>query len=320
METLQARRYVGEADLESIVHFLNRCEAHDHLDEGTSPSELREEFSSPTFDTARDIRIWEDGDGAMVAFAQLWIPAAGEVVDGYVWFKVHPEHRDGTIESEIFAWGAERMREVGRERNVRVQLRSGVRITQTERVAVLEQHGFTVNRYFLRMARPLSEPIAEPKLPHGFTIRALAGTHEAAAWIEMFNLSFIDHWNHHPKTVDERLHWMSEGIYRAEQDLIVIAPDGTFAAFAFCGVNAQDNGRTGRNEGWIDLLGTRRGYRNMGLGRAILLAGLRQLKADGVDTAVLGVDADSPTGATRLYESVGFKPIMTSANYVKDVH
>ncbi len=319
METLQARTYAGERDLEVIAAFLNVCEAHEHLDEGTSPGELREEFGSPTFDPARDICIWEDGDGAMLAFAQIWIPAAGDVVDGYVWFKVHPEHCDGTIESEIFAWGAERMREVGRDRNVRVQLRSGARTTQAERIAVLEQHGFTRNRYFLRMARNLSEPIADPKLPDGFAIRAVAGTDEAAAWIDMFNLSFIDHWNHHPKTVEERLHWMSESFYRPHLDLIAQAPDGTFAAFAFCGVFADENGRTGRNEGWVELLGTRRGYRSMGLGRAILLAALQRLKAEGVDTAVLGVDADSLTGATRLYESVGFKPILTFANYVKDV-
>lgn len=319
METLQARQYAGEADLQPIADFLNGCEAHDHMDEGSSPGELRDEFSSPTFDTARDIRIWEDGDGTMLGFAQIWIPAAGEVVDGYLWFKVHPEHRDGTIESEIFAWGTERMREVGRERNVRVQLGSGVRSDKADRVAVLEQHGFTINRYFLRMARDLHEPIVEPKLPDGFTIRAVAGTAEAAAWIEMFNLSFIDHWNHHDRTVDDRLHWMSEAFYRPHLDLIAQAPDGTFAAFAFCGVNAAENRRTGRNEGWISLLGTRRGYRNMGLGRAILLTGLQQLKAEGVDTAVLGVDANSLTGATRLYESVGFQPIMTFVSYIKDV-
>ncbi len=319
METLQARTYAGDADLQPIADFLNLVEAHEHLDEGTSPDELREEFSSPTFDPARDIRIWEDADGTMLAFAQIWIPAAGEVADGYVWFKVHPEHRDGTTESEIFAWGAERMRDVGRERGVRVQLRAGARSDKADRIKLLEQHGFMANRYFLRMSRDLSEPIAEPKLPGGFTIRALAGTGEAAAWIDMFNLSFIDHWNHHPKTVDERLHWMSESFYRPHLDLIAQAPDGTFAAFTFCGVFPDENRRTGRNEGWVELLGTRRGYRNMGLGRAILLVGLQCLKAEGVDTAVLGVDAESPTGATSLYESVGFKPIMTFVNYVKDV-
>ncbi len=58
--------------------------------------------------------------------------------------------------------------------------------------------------------------------------------------------------------------------------------------------------RSGRSEGWIELLGTRRGHRKIGLGRALVLAGLQRLKADGVETALLGVDGDNPTGATRL--------------------
>lgn len=319
MQTLETRPYAGEGDLAPITDFLNLCETYDKLDEGISVDELRDEFSSPTFDTARDMRVWEH-DNQMVGFAQLWLPATGDVVDGYLWFKVHPEHRDSTLDAEIIAWGEARMREVSRDRGVRVQLRSGTRTDQAERLAVLEQHGFVLNRYFLRMARSLHEPMPEPQLPPGFTIRPINGTGEAAAWIDMFNLSFIDHWNHHDKTVDERLHWMREAQYNGERDLVAVAPDGTLAAFAFCGIYEEENKRTGRNEGWVNLLGTRRGYRNIGLGRAILLAGMQRLKADGADAAVLGVDAASLTGATRLYESVGFKSVLQFVNYVKDVH
>src|SRR3712207_8299806 len=49
-----------------------------------------------------------------------------------------------------------------------------------------------------------------------------------------------------------------------------------------------------------------RSYRKIGLGRALLLAGLHRLKADGMETAALGVDAENPTGALGLYESTGF--------------
>lgn len=319
MNLLQARAYAGEIDLQPLTDFFNVCEAHYKLDEGISVEELRDEFGSPHLDVERDVRVWEDGDGAIIGFGQLWIPASGDVVDGYLWFKVHPEHCDGTVESEIFAWGAERMREVGRERGVKVQLRTGARLDQTDTIALIEQHGFAVSRYFLRMARSLHDPIPEPMLPDGFAIRSVAGMGEARDWIEMFNQSFIDHWNHHDKTVEERLHWMSESMYSAERDLIAVASDGTMAAFAFCMINAEENKRTGRREGWIGLLGTRRGFRKIGLGRAILLAGLHCLKAEGMDTALLGVDAESLTGATRLYESVGFQPVQKSASYVKDV-
>ena len=40
--------------------------------------------------------------------------------------------------------------------------------------------------------------------------------------------------------------------------------------------------------------------------RALLLAGLHALKEAGMESAMLGVDAESLTSATRLYESVGF--------------
>jgi ribosomal protein S18 acetylase RimI-like enzyme len=57
----------------------------------------------------------------------------------------------------------------------------------------------------------------------------------------------------------------------------------------------------------------------MGLGRAMLLAGLHRLKAAGVATAILGVDAENPSGALQLYESVGFHNIRDSISYVKDL-
>jgi len=107
------------------------------------------------------------------------------------------------------------------------------------------------------------------------------------------------------------------------------------AGLCLCDVNKEHIARIGRQEGWVDILGVRRAYRHRGLGRALLLAGLHALKEAGMESATplvlrhlsytlgpeaqgfratrtgpkdsgLGVDADSLTGATRLYESVGF--------------
>src|SRR5262249_24998710 len=107
--------------------------------------------------------------------------------------------------------------------------------------------------------------------------------------------------------------------YDPERDLIAVSPDSTFAAFCFCIIDPADNARNQRNDGWIGALGTRRGFRKIGLGRAMLLAGLRTLKAAGVDTAKLGVDAENPTGALKLYDAVGFVPVYTQIRYSKDL-
>lgn len=319
MTTLTMRPYLGEADLQPIVDLTNTCEAVDQLDNGTSLDELRSELSAPTVDQARDIRLWEDADGQLVGYAQLWIPNQGAERTGQLWFCVHPEMRGVGIEQSMIDWGTGRMREVGQEHGVRVRINSGSRDHHTERLALLEQAGFVLTRYFFTMHRSLSEPIPEPQVPEGFTLRHLAGEHEAEEWTAAFNQSFIDHWNHHEMGVELRRHWMQEPSYDPTLDLIAVAPDSRFAAFAWCGINQDENRRTGRNEGWIYSLGTRRGFRKIGLGRAILLFGLQRLKAAGVAIAALGVDAENPTGALRLYESVGFYKAYTRVVYSKAI-
>jgi ribosomal protein S18 acetylase RimI-like enzyme len=64
-------------------------------------------------------------------------------------------------------------------------------------------------------------------------------------------------------------------------------------------------------------LGVRRAYRKQGLGRALLLTGMKALQDEGMQWAMLSVDAESLTGAARLYEGVGFQPVKRSAAFRK---
>jgi mycothiol synthase len=316
---LSARCYGGDRDLTAIAHLINTCEEVDRLDQGTSISELQQEFNAPSLDVARDIRLWEDAEGKLIGFAQLSVTEPGEVIDGWLWFRVHPDARGGDVEAAAIAWGEVRMREVSAMRGGRVKLRTYARAEDCDRISVLGSCGFKVDRYFCRMARSLSEPIPEPHFPAGFALRQFPGEQDAAAWVEMFNQSFIDHWNHHDLTVDKFKHELAKPDYRNDLDLIAVADDGTFVSFCYCQISVQECDRTGRNEGWIAYLGTRRGFRKIGLGRAMLLAGLHRLKAVGVATAILGVDAENSSGALHLYESAGFHNIRDSISYVKDV-
>jgi mycothiol synthase len=157
------------------------------------------------------------------------------------------------------------------------------------------------------MRRSLSEPLPPAELPAGYTLRALRGDEELAAWVEAFNESFVDAWDFHPQTLEDARHFLrGDPCYRRELDLVAEASDGTIAAFCLSTINPAENERHERLEGGIRLLGTRRGHRGQGLGRAMLLAGLHLLRDEGMESAWLGVDSSSPTGATRLYESAGF--------------
>jgi ribosomal protein S18 acetylase RimI-like enzyme len=55
----------------------------------------------------------------------------------------------------------------------------------------------------------------------------------------------------------------------------------------------------------VRLLGVRRPWRRRGLGRALLLHAFGEFRRRGFSRSALGVDAESLTGANRLYERAG---------------
>ncbi|MEO8288618.1 MAG: GNAT family N-acetyltransferase [Chloroflexota bacterium] len=164
-------------------------------------------------------------------------------------------------------------------------------------------------RQFWTMARPLNEPIDEPAAVEGATIRTFNRPGDDEGARIAFDASFADHWDHHPTSSEDWLHWLSQPQLRPDLSLLaeVDATPGTFAGFCIIEIFESDNKQRDVCEGWVELLGTIRGWRRMGLGRSILLHGLHSLRSAGMDTALLGVDSESPTGANRLYESVGFR-------------
>ena len=316
---IKMRPYAGEVDLEAIANLINVCDATYRLDGRTSVSELRNEFNTPSFNQERDICLWEDADSKLVALGYLWITEPSDAIDGHLSIYVHPNvGDDNRLESQIIQWGEKRMDQVRQERGFEVKLRSGCRDSFSERIATLENHDFTVDRYFFTMERSLLESIPEPQFPEGFTLKRTNPKQDVALWVELFNQAFQDHWNHHDVTVENLQHWLNDENYRAELDLVVVNPDGQFAACCYGEIFPEENLYKERKEGWINVLATRREFRRMGIGKAILLSNLHQLKATGMDVAKLGVDADSPTGALGLYESIGFRKIYTTLSYVKN--
>ena len=68
---------------------------------------------------------------------------------------------------------------------------------------------------------------------------------------------------------------------------------------------------------YVAWVAVRRPWRRRGLARALLASSLVGARAAGFTSANLGVDSDSPTGATGLYASLGFAPEKTFTTYRK---
>ena len=198
---IQPTPYQGEADLQAIADLYNACDAVDRFDQGTSPAELNEDYADPDFDLSQDLRLWRNEDGSLLAVGSVWRPVPDTKVQGHLSLKVHPDRRYQGLEEQIITWAEARLLEAAQGLNLPVQIDVGFYDSQTELIDLSQRQGFSPTRYFFRMIRSLVEPIPDSTLPEGFTLRPVHAEQDAEAWVEMFNQSFIDHWNHHDLTL-----------------------------------------------------------------------------------------------------------------------
>jgi mycothiol synthase len=177
---------------------------------------------------------------------------------------------------------------------------------------LLEERGLRVIRHFYRMRIELDEEPDAPRWPDGVTVRT-ATSGDATRVYEAHQESFEDHWEYVRLPFEEWEHWlMREGF---DPSLWFLAEDeGEVAGLSLC---REQDGEKG--VGWVSVLGVRDRWRRKGLGRALLLHSFHEFRRRSFHAAALGVDADSLTGANRLYESAGMRVVRRNDVYEQEL-
>ena len=316
---VKSRPYRGDEDLPALVDLINetrRAEGNGYIVKGEN---IKQFLANSRVKTPQ---LWENGAGQLLMNVSLLLTFIEESEDRSLEVRtllnVHPEARGHELEDQVIAWCVEQARQLGKTHKLPVTLAVRLEEKQTWLKEVVEWSGFEVTRYFFTMERRSNEPLAIPEFPAGFTLRDRAGVTDPQAWADLYNQTFIDHYHHHNMSVAEVEHENKNPNYRPEFDLVVVGPDETWAALCYAQINPGETVE-GEQIGWIALLGTRRGYRNRGIGKAAILAGMHLLQKEGCPRLRLHVDAGSLTGATRLYEAVGFRTVETALHYTRPI-
>jgi mycothiol synthase len=289
-----------------MIALLLAVRSADRITDYPSVVDLREVLALSNVQD--NTRLWFDAKGRMVAFA---------FVDHYnsLRFEIDQQAAHPDTESEIVTWGVECIRCAMRTSGESLTLHASCRDDDTERVALLERHGFVMQETrTLHLVRSLNEPIPTPQVPTGFSIRYVAGEQEVKALVALHRAAF----GTENMTVEERLAMMRVPEYDAELDLLAVAPDGEFAAYCMCSISWEENERTGRNEGYTDPIATHPDFRRRGLAQALLLTGFHKLKQRGIDTAVLGTSSKN-VAMLRTAQAVGFRVQSTTLWFSKPV-
>jgi mycothiol synthase len=285
-------------ELEALTDLINRDSDELYGEREESVDSMRMWLTGPKLNPETDMRV-AVVDGEFRGYVDV-----DPEPEPFYWadLRVPPSEPDD-IRLVLLDWVEQRARERGGE-----ILRFHNASTDEPVKRLLEARGLRVIRHFYRMRIELDGEPEEPRWPEGLKVRTTTPD-DAERVYEAHQESFEDHWEHVRMPYAEWEHWLMREGYDPSLWFLV-EDDGEIAGLSLC---REQDGEKG--VGWVSVLGVREPWRRKGLGRALLLHSFHEFRRRGFHAAALGVDADSLTGANRLYESAGMRVIRRSDVY-----
>lgn len=301
---LNQRTYQGGLDIKLLQDFTMAATAETggcgYVHPGDIPYRL---FSgNKYFDPTEVMTIWENENGIA---AWLLIGPRHKSYDA----QVRPDLRDTGLEREVLEYADARTVELMRQYEIGGdRFHADAYQCDTVRSKLLLELGWKLDaraQYILN--RTELTKITAPVLPAGYRFRAARGIEDAAALAAVHAGSFNVEW---PTELYRRL--MESPGYDPERELVVEAPDGTFAAFAIVWYDQVNR------IGYFEPVGTHKDHRRLGLGRAIVFYGMQQMAAVGMEFATVA-NFSSNEAARELYKACGFEPWYELDDYSKPI-
>jgi mycothiol synthase len=278
-------------EFDAMLELMNAHQLVAFGEADVTAEDLRTWLTSPSVDVESDIRVLER-DGRLIGYADV----DSNNSDPPLWWcdlKVAPDADADPIATELVAWLEERAA-AGR-------LRVWTSATDARVISAFERLGFAPVRHSYRMEIDLGGEAGEPAWLSGISVRTLAEGEERRvfdAFVEVWQ-DTSDPANH---TFEEWSHWLTRAETFEPSLWFLALNNDELAGFSICTKDTNDPAA-----GHVELLGVRRPWRRHGLGQALLLHSFQAFRERGWTRGTLGVDASSPTGATRLYERVGMR-------------
>lgn len=299
-------------DVGDIARLVMATEWAEFFHSGSVEAELSEDWRGAALDFERDSWLVFDADGALAASAELfhWGHARIEVSTA-----VHPDFLGRGVGAFLVSATAGRAGEHAplAPPGKRVVVHRPINAANEEARKLLEETGHGLARRFWTMEIEVGEGLAPPEWPEGISVRPGVRGEDERGVYETQREAFLDHWGEHEETFEEWSRHMAEG-ESYDPSLWFVAEDGggEVAGISLCRPASE-------TKGWVAVLGVRREWRRRGLGEALLRHSFVEMRRRGMTSVELGVDSESITGATRLYERAGMEVARRVDVYEKEL-
>jgi len=290
-----ATRAPERGDAKAVAALISACQIADTGETDMSVERMLDDWHS--LDLAEEAVILTAPDGRIAAYADVFNRSFVIVsIYGYV----HPDYREVGLGSYLVAWGERWTRDhmLQAQENARVVVQHYINSANEAARRLLENSGYSQVRGIYVMETTLDEPPALPRWPADISVRTFVPGRDERAVYEAVEDAFRDLWGR-PRNPFERFVGETKN-ENFDPSLWFLALQGDeIAGLVLC--------KTLAGEGWIDVVGVRRPWRNRGLGLALLRHAFTEYQRRNIRRVSLSVDAESITGAPRLYGRAGMR-------------
>ena len=307
-------------DAEEVSAFINQLNKKMYGIADFDKEEFINDLQTPDFNLETDTRVVLNPEGRVVAYQDVFAIDALPVAPG-LYGRVHPDYMNLGIGSHLLEWAVERARDVIDKvpEDARVLARCWTGADWQPGIQLLKDNGFDVQRHYFGMRIDLDTRPPAPVWPEGIVVRNIAFPDELEMWYRTFDESFKDHFGHVDQPFEkafEQFKHFSLNDSHFDPDLWFIAMDGDQPAGILKGSKESS---TDPEYGYINLLGVRRPWRKRGLGLGLLRHCFNIFYDRGKKAVELGVDAQSLTGALKLYKDAGMYMYRKTAAYALEL-
>ena len=307
---LMARPYAGPQDHRAMAGLLNRWNEAIGLPERVSTASVDASYAHlDNCEPEHDMVMVEAGDGSLAGYVRVeWADVPGEPTRFWMVPHIDPAHRYTRLWLALAESAIERNLDLAADHdsdNGKMLEGFSERDMEADVCTWYESLGFAVETYGASMSRSIEGGLPAHELPEGLEIRPVTEAQLRQIW-EADQEAFRDHWGWSEPTENDYQRFLEDphrdiSLWRVAWDGDDVA--GQVKSF----INREENEALGKNRGWAEYISTGRKWRKQGVASALIAASFRALRDAGMTEAALGVHAENPNGAFRLYESLGFE-------------
>ena len=313
-------RSLTDDDAAAVAALLAAAEHVDDTGEYPDAEDIAEWWRGWGLDPARDGVAVCDEAGVVVAYATVM--AAATFRDRFavdLEGRVRPDRRERGIGRALLEWQLARGAAVHTERQPQAPgaLTVGVPGAMPALESLVRRAGLKPERWYQEMQRPLTDLPGQPSLP-GVDVVPFSWDRDDEVR-RAHNAAFT---RHHGSSERDPEAWQSlftgQRNFRADLSRLAIA-DGAVVGYVLAYVFEADTAARGSREVSLGQIGVLPAARGRGIASAVIADVLRVAAENDCQSAGLGVDTENVTGALRLYEGLGFRPVRSRVSWALDL-